>query len=95
MKVNTLGVPFVAQRLMNPTSTMRMRVRSLASLSGLRTWCWRDVVWDVAQIPRCCGCGTAVVAPIGPLAWEIPYAPCVALKNKTKQKNKKEKVNPL
>ena len=33
----------------------------------------------------------AAVAPIGPLAWEPPYAVGVALKSKTKQKKKKKK----
>ena len=38
----------------------------------------------MAWILSCCGCGTgpAAVAPIGPLAWELPYA---AAKKKTKQ----------
>ena len=35
-------------------------------------------------------CRPAAVAPIGPLAWEPPYAPGVALKKKDKrQKTKK------
>ena len=61
--------------------TMRLRVRSPASLSGLRIQC-------------CYGCGVgqqAVVAPIQPLAWEPPYALSVALKNKTKQNKTKKK----
>ena len=46
-----------------------MRVQSLASLSGLRTL-------------RCCElwCRLAARAPIGPLAWERPYAMGAALK---------------
>ena len=43
-------------------------------------------VADAAQIPHCCGCGVrqqlAAAVPIGPLAWELPYAAGVAL-NKT------------
>ena len=47
---------------------MRMRVRSLASLSGLRIWRW-------------CGCDIdlAAAAIVRPLAWELPYATGVAL----------------
>ena len=50
---------------------MRTRVQSLALLSELR-------------IPGCreLWCRPAAVAPIGPLAWEPPYAVDVALKNK-------------
>ena len=36
-------------------------------------------------------CRPVATALIGPLAWEPPYAMCVALKNKTKQTNKKSK----
>ena len=41
----------------------------------------------------------AAVAPVGPLAWEPPYAMCAALKrqkdkNKNKNKNKKKKTTP-
>ena len=52
---------------------MKWRVRSLASLSGLRIWC-------------CCGCGLAAVALIGPLAWESPYAVGATLKSQKKKK---------
>ena len=65
---------------------MRLRVRSLASLSGLGScgvgsrrssdpellWLW---LW------------LAAVAPIPPLAWEPPYAIGAALKRKKKKKN--------
>ena len=52
---------------------MRLRVQSLASLSGLMIW-------------RCCDCGVgpADVALIQPLAWELSYAVGVALKSKKK-----------
>ena len=66
--------------------SVRMRVRSLASLSGL-------------GIGRCCGCGVgrrrgsepallwlqlrlAAVGPIRPLAWELLHAAGAALKSK-------------
>ena len=73
---------------------MRMRVQSLASLSGLRIW-------------RCCelgvGCGSdpallwlwywpVATAPIGPLAWEPPYAARVALAKAKRQKKKKKRL---
>ena len=58
--------------------TMRLRVWSLALLSGLRIWCCREL-WCRSQ----CGLGLALLwlwrrlvatAPIRPLAWEPPYA---------------------
>ena len=70
---------------------MSMRVRSLALLSGLRS-----------SIAVSCGVGCRrgshpalkwlwleVAALIRPLAWEHPYAACVALK-KQKKKERKE-----
>ena len=35
----------------------------------------------------------AAVALIGPLAWELPYATCVALKSKTKKQTSKKETN--
>ena len=54
--------------------TLRLRVQSLASHSGLRIW-------------RCCElwCRGAAIAPIKPLAWELPYAACAALKQTNKK----------
>ena len=60
--------------------SMRMWVQSLASLSGLRIWCCREL-W----------CRPAAVAPIGPLARELPYAADAALKKAKKLKIKKKK----
>jgi len=43
-------------------------------------------------------CRPAAVAPIGPLAWEPPYAAGVALKSKNKtnkQTNKKDTVESI
>ena len=69
--------------------TMRFRVLSRASLSGLRIWCCRE--------PRCSHryssdpalwCRLAVAAPFGPLAWEPPYAVDAALKSREKKKLK-------
>ena len=69
---------------------MRMRIRSLASLSGFRLW--RCVSCGVGR--RCSSdpellwlqCGPEVVALIRPLAWEPSYATSVALKNKQTKK---------
>ena len=57
----------MAQRKQIRLGTIRLRVRSLASLSGLRI--------------RRCGelwCRPAAVAPIEPLAWAPPYAASAA-----------------
>ena len=83
--------------LRNPTQlvSMRMRVQSLASISGLRIW-------------HCCSCGVGcrcsldpvllwlwrrpvATAPIGPLAWEPPYASGAAQENGKKTKRQKKK----
>jgi len=44
----------------------------------------------MAQIPRCCGCGAALIQL---LAWEFPYAAGVALKRRKKEKEKKKKIS--
>ena len=63
------GVPIVAQQKRIQLGTMKLRIQSLALLSGLR-------------IRRCCElwCKSAAVAPVRPLAWEPPYAAGAALK---------------
>ena len=66
---------------------MRMQVRSLASLSGLRIRCCREL-WCRWQTQLGSGVGWAAMAPIRPLAWEHPCAASVALK---RQKDKKKK----
>ena len=68
---------------------MRMWVRSLALLSGLRIW--PAVSYGVGL--RCSSDPTfqwlwhrpAATAPILPLAWELPYARGAALKKKEKE----------
>ena len=55
--------------------TMRLQVQSLASLSGLRIWCCH-VLW----------CRLAAVAPVRPLAWELPYAAGAARKEREREK---------
>ena len=74
--------------------SMRMCVRSLASLSGLRIqlchklrhrsypsllWLWRR---------------PAAAAPVQPLAWELTYAPGVALKRKKKKRRFQPQRHP-
>ena len=76
---------------------MRLWVRSLALLSGLR----------IQLIAMSCGVGCrrgsdlvllwlwhrlAAIAPIRPLAWEPPYASGAALKRTTKKKKKKSTI---
>ena len=64
--------------------SMKIEVRCLASLSGLRIWHCRE-----SGIGHRCGsdpellwlwCRPAATAPIQPLAWEPPYAMRMALK---------------
>ena len=57
--------------------SMRMRVRSLASLSGSGNWHCRELC-----------CRLAAAALIRPFAWEFPYAADVALKRKGKKNSK-------
>ena len=59
---------------------MRLQVRSLALLSGLR-------------IQRGCELllRPVATAPIGPLAWELPYAMGAGLEKGKRQKNPKTK----
>ena len=73
---------------------MRMQVRALASLSGLRTrschelWC-RSQIWLRSGIATLWLWYRAVAAaPVQPLAWEFPYAVGVALKGKNNTNNK-------
>ena len=63
----------MAQQKQIQLGTMRLQVRSLASLSGLRIQHCHEL-W----------CRPAAVAPIRPLAWELPYAAGRALKKKKK-----------
>ena len=89
-KFISLGVPVVAQWKRIRLGPMRWRVRSLASLRGLRI---RRAV--SCGVGRRCGsdpawlwlwCRLAVTAPIRPLAWEPPYATGVALESQKKEK---------
>jgi len=73
---------------------MRLQVRSLALLSGLRIQCC-DELWCR------CRCSSdlvllwlwdrpAATAPIRPLAWKSPYAAGEALEKTKKEKEKKK-----
>ena len=88
-----VGVLIMAQRKWIRLGTMRLRVRSLALLGGLRIQCCHEL-WC-----RCRhGSGPTLLwlwhrpaasAPIQPLAWEPPFTAGAALKRqKTKNNNK-------
>ena len=68
---------------------MRMRVRSLASLSGSgiqrchELWCKSQTRSDPTLLWL--WWRPAAAAPIGPLAWESPYAVGAALERKKKK----------
>ena len=79
---------------------MRMQVRSIASLSGLRIghgcepWC-RSQKWLRSSDPELLWlwCGPVATFLIRPLTWELPYAAPVALKaQKTNLKKKKKRI---
>ena len=72
-------VPIVAQWKQIQLISVRTRVPSLASLSGLRIQHCREQ-W----------CRPAAAASIQPLAWELPYAAGVALKSKKERKEKEK-----
>ena len=69
---------------------MRMRVRSLASLSGLRICCCCKLRCRLQlgsdPVLLWLWCRPAAAAPIWRLAWELPYATGGALKRKKKNK---------
>ena len=86
----------MAQQLANPAGTHADAVRSLALLSELGR----------SSVAMCCGVGCrggldpallwlwhalVAVAPIGPLAWDTPYAADAALERQKKKKKKKKK----
>ena len=86
----------MAQQKRIRLGTMRLPVRSPALLSGLRIQCAVS-----CGLGYRCGsdlallwlwCRLAAVAPIRPLAWELPYAASASLKNKT---NKQTKVTAI
>ena len=56
------------------------------STPGPTQWVKREL-WCGSQTPLWLRCGLAAAAPTRPLAWEHPYAACVALKKKKKKKS--------
>ena len=97
------GVPVMAQWKRIRLGTIRLRVRSLASLSGLRIqhccelWC-RSQTWlrsgslNLTQWVKDPALlwlwhRLATVASIRHLAWELPYATGAALERKKERKS--------
>ena len=88
------GIPVVAQRQRVQLGTMRLRVRSLASLSGLSVAVSCGVGRRLGSDPALLllWCRPAAVALIRPLAWELPYAMGIALKTKNQNQNQRKKT---
>ena len=80
-----LGIPVVVQWLSNPTDIREMWIRSLASLSGLRSC---GVYHKRGSDPALLWLWSRPVATIliGPLAQEPPYATGAALEDKKRPK---------
>ena len=97
-KTKNKEVPVVAQRKQIRLVTMRLQVRSLASLSGLRIQHCHEL-WSRSQMQlRSCDpgllwlwCRPAAVAPIQHLAWELPHATVTSPKKQSKTKQKTER----
>ena len=87
-----MGVPIVAQWKGIRLGTMRLRVQSLALLSGLRIRYCHVHRHGIGHrhgsdpVLLYLWCRLTPTAPIGPLAWKPPYASGAALK-KDKRKN--------
>ena len=72
-------------------AVMRLQVRSLASLSGIRIWCCLEL-WCRSQKQLRSGIAEAAATPIRPLTWELSSAAGAALK---RQRKKKRQGGPL
>ena len=80
-KFYSSGVPVLAQWKRIWLVSMRIQVRTLASLSGLRIWHCGELWFRWHRL--------AATALIWHLAWEPPYALGAALKRPKKKKKKK------
>ena len=80
-----MGVPIVAQWQRTWLVSMGTWVPSLASISGLRIWCCRELQCRLQTRFRSSDATTLTQ----PLAWEPPYVMGVAIKRKTKQNKTK------
>ena len=75
---------------------MRLQVRFQALLSGLRIqhccelW-YRSQMWLRSGVLLWLWCRPTAIGPIGPLAWEPPYAEVSVLEKAKKTKKKLEK----
>ena len=79
--------------------SMRTRVQSLASLSRLRIQCccelwYRSKTWLRSSL-LWLWCKLTAIAPIQPLAWELPHASSAALKRKKEKVNETTRVKQL
>ena len=90
IKTMVSGVAVVVKWKQIQLVTMRLWVRSLTPLSGLRIWCCLELRSRLQTDPVLLWLWhrLAPIAPIRFLAQELPYAASVALKSK-KQTNKK------
>ena len=77
-------VPLVVQQKQIQRGTIRLWVRSLALLGGLRIWHCGEL-WCKSQILSCCGCGSNLTP-----SWEPPCATDMTLKRKKKKKKMAE-----
>lgn len=80
-------VPLVAQRIKNPTGIHEDAgsIPGLAKRDSSPVAANRGLLADATWIPHCCDCGLGqqLQPRFDPLAWELPYAPPVALKKKS------------
>ena len=78
LRMLALGVPIIAQQLQTQLVSMRMLVRFLALLSRLRIWCCCELGVGCRRsldpVLLWLWYRPAAVAPVRPLAWELPYA---------------------
>ena len=86
----------MAQRKRIRLVTVRLRVLSLASLSGLRIWECHELrcrsQTRLGSVLLWLWCRLAATAPIRPLAWEPPYASGEALEKAKRQKKTTKRV---